>query len=89
MQLNYTSGGATLVVTGAVPVQIISPAITNGQFQFGFNTISNRSYTVQYKDDLTSGNWTFLTNFTGNGSYWQAPPPLPLVPQRFFRVSNP
>jgi len=89
MQLNYTSGGATLVITGAVPVQIISPAITNGQFQFGFNTISNRSYTVQYKDDLTSGNWTFLTNFTGNGSYWQAPPPLPLVPQRFFRVSNP
>jgi hypothetical protein len=33
--------------------------------------------------------WTYLTNFTGDGSYWQAPPPLPLVPQRFFRVSNP
>jgi hypothetical protein len=28
-------------------------------------------------------------NFTGDGSYWQTPPPLPLVPQRFFRVSNP
>jgi hypothetical protein len=89
MQLNYNSGGATLVVTGAVPVQIISPAATNGQFQFGFNTISNRSYTVQYKDDLTSGTWMFLTNFTGDGSYWQAPPPLPLVAQRYFRVSNP
>ena len=89
MQLNYTSGGATLVVTGAVPVQIISPAITNGQFQFGFNTISNRSYTVQYKDDLTSGTWTFLTNFTGDGSYWQAPPLSPLVAQRYFRASNP
>ena len=89
MQLNYTPGGATLVVTGAVPVQIISPAITNGQFQFGFNTISNRSYTVQYKDDLTSGTWTFLTNFTGNGSYWQAPPLSPLVAQRYFRASNP
>ena len=89
MQLNYTSGGATLTITGAVPVQIISPAVTNGQFQFGFNTISNRSYTVQYKDDLTTGTWTFLTNVTGDGSYWQAPPPLPLVPQRYFRVSNP
>ena len=89
LQLNYTSGGATLVVTGAVPVQIISPAVTNGQFQFGFNTISNRSYTVQYKNDLTAGTWTFLTNFTGNGSYWQAPALSPLVPQRFYRVSNP
>ena len=29
MQLNYTSGGATLVVTGAVPVQIISPAMSH------------------------------------------------------------
>jgi hypothetical protein len=89
MQLNYTAGGATLVVTGAVPVQILSPAVTNGQFQFGFNTISNRSYTVQYKDDLTATNWTTLTNFTGTGSYWQVPPLSPLVAHRFFRVSNP
>jgi hypothetical protein len=89
MKLNYTSGGATLTVTGAVPVQIISPVVTNGQFQFGFNTISNRSYTVQYKDDLATSTWTFLTNFIGNGSYWQAPPLSPLVPQRYFRVSNP
>ena len=89
MTLNYTPGGATLVVTGTVPVQIISPAVTNGKFQFGFNTISNRSYTVQYKDDLVSGTWTFLTNFTGDGSYWQAPPLSPLVAQRFYRASNP
>jgi hypothetical protein len=89
MQLNYTAGGATLVVTGAVPVQILSPAVTNGQFQFGFNTITNRSYTVQYKDDLAATNWTTLTNFTGTGSYWQVPPLSPLVAHRFFRVSNP
>ena len=89
MQLNYTPGGATLVVTGAVPVQIISPVVTNGQFQFGFNTISNRSYTVQYKDDLGTGTWTFLTNFTADGSYWQASPLSPLVARRFYRVSNP
>jgi hypothetical protein len=44
---------------------------------------------VQYKNDLTTGTWTFLTNFTGNGSYWQAPPFSPLAPQRYFRVSNP
>jgi hypothetical protein len=89
MSLNYTAGGATLVVTNAVPVQILSPAVSNGQFTFGFNTITNRSYTVQYKDDLTDPTWTLLTNFTGNGSFWQTPPLAPLVAQRFFRVSNP
>jgi hypothetical protein len=70
-------------------VQILSPALTNGQFQFGFNTITGRSYTVQYTDDLPGGNWTTLTNFTGTGSYWQVSPLLPLVAHRFFRVSNP
>ena len=87
--MGYTPYGATLVVTGAVPVQIISPAVTSGQFQFGFNTISNRNDTVQYKDNFASGAWTFLTNFTGNGSSWQPPPLVPVVPQRFYRVGNP
>ena len=89
MTINYTSGGATLVVTGAVPVQMISPLVTNGQFQFGFNTISNRSYTVQSCDNLATGTWTFLTNFIANGAYWQPPPLAPLVAQRYYRVSNP
>ena len=87
--LNYTPGGATLVVTGAVPVQIVSPIVASGGFQFGFNTITNRSYTIQFCDDLTTGNWTFLTNFIGSGTYWQAPPFPPLVQQRYYRVSNP
>ena len=86
--LNYSSGGATLVVTGAVPVGIISPLATNGQFQFGFNTISNRSYTVQYKDDLSGGNWTYFTNFIGTGSYWQISAPN-INAHRYFRVSEP
>jgi hypothetical protein len=89
MTLNYTSGGATLVVTSAVPVQIISPAVTNGQFQFGFNTVTNRSYTVQYTDDLSTGAWTYLTNLTGDGSFWQLPPLAALAAHGFFRVSNP
>jgi hypothetical protein len=89
MAVNYTSGGATLVVTSTVPAQIIPPALTNGQFTFGFNTITNRSYTVQFKNDLSDATWTFLTNFTGDGTLWQLPPSDPLAPQRFFRVSNP
>jgi hypothetical protein len=88
LQLNYNSGGATIVVTGAVPVDILSPLATNGGFQFGFNTISNRSYTVQYKDNLTNASWLFLTNFTGAGGFWGVGWPATNA-QRYFRVSNP
>ncbi len=85
--LGSVTSGATLVVTGTGPVKILAPTVTNGQFQFGFNTISNYTYTVQYEDSLATGTWTTLTNFTGTGSYWQTPL-LPLVAQRYYRVSN-
>ena len=87
-ELGSLTNTASLVVTSNLPVEIIAPLRTNGQFQFGFNTISNYTYSVQYEDSLASGAWTTLTNFTGAGSYWQSPL-LPLVAQRFYRVSNP
>ena len=87
--LNYTSSGATLVVTGAVPAQIQLPQVSAGEFQFAFNTADGQTYTVQYSDDLSAPNWTLYTNFTGNGSLWQVTVPSPLAPHRFFRVSEP
>ncbi|MGD1085587.1 MAG: hypothetical protein ABSA47_12680 [Verrucomicrobiota bacterium] len=87
--LNYTPGGATLVVTNTVPVEILSPALTGGQLQFGFNTVAGRSYTLQYNNDLSSGAWMFLTNFTGTGSAWQFTAPSPPPASQFYRVSNP
>jgi hypothetical protein len=88
MALSYTPSGATLTVTGVTPVQILPPQLLNGQFQFGFNTIAGRGYTIQYEDDLISGVWTTYTNFTGNGAPWRFTV-SPQVPQRFFRVSEP
>ncbi len=89
--LSYGLSGATLVVTGPVPVQILPPAVVAGQFQFGFNTINGRAYSVEYADDLTAGGWTPYTNFIGDGSGLQLslPPPPPLLPRRFFRVIEP
>jgi len=87
--LNYTPGGATLVVTNAVPVEILSPALAGGQLQFGFNTVAGRSYALQYKNDLSSGAWMFLTNFTGTGSAWQFTAPASPSGNQFYRVSNP
>jgi hypothetical protein len=86
--LGSVTSSATLEVSGIAPVQITAPLVTNGQFQFGFGTVSNFSYTVQSEDDPTTGGWTTLSNFTGTGSYWQSPL-LPLAAQRFYRVSIP
>ncbi|MGC9942197.1 MAG: hypothetical protein ABSE48_10200 [Verrucomicrobiota bacterium] len=84
-ELGSVTSGASLAVTGTVPVAILAPTVTNGNFQFGFITVSNYPYSVEYEVDLSSGSWTTLTNFTGSGSYWQSPP-LPLAAQCFYRV---
>jgi len=89
MSIKYIGNGATLVVTGAVPVQILVPETLGGQFQFRLNTVNGQSYTVQYKDDLTANGWTFYTNFTGNGSTMQIEVATPFVAHRFYRVSEP
>lgn len=87
--LNYTSTGAVLVVTGTVPVQILSSQISGGQVQFGFNTIAGRSYTLERKDSLNAAAWSFVTNFLGSGSFWQLALPIGNSPSGFFRVSEP
>jgi hypothetical protein len=89
MTLQYTSGGANVVITGKVPVQIISPQYTNGQFQFGFNTISNRNYLVQYTASLAPTNWLPFTNFTANGSFYLLTDTNSSSPQGFYRVIEP
>ena len=65
-------------------VTISGPA---DSIQFGFNTVPNYPYIVQYEDSPVAGAWTTLTNFTGTGEYWQSPL-LPVVPQRFYWVNN-
>jgi hypothetical protein len=38
---------------------------------------------------LTTTNWTFYTNITGNGSIYQFATPVTNIPRRFFRVGSP
>lgn len=89
ISVNYSNTGVFLAVTGAVPVQILSPNLSAGTFNFGFNTITGRSYTVQSTTNLTNPNWILFTNFTGNGSLKQLALSVTSAAQRFFRVSNP
>ena len=58
-------------------------------FNFGLQSVSNQSYTIQRNDDLATANWIFYTNFTGNGSLMQVLTPVTNAPHRFFRVREP
>ena len=67
----------------------ILPQGSGAGFNFGFQSVSNQSYTIQRNDDLTTANWIFYTNFTGNGSLMQLVAPVTNTPHRFFRVRQP
>jgi hypothetical protein len=87
--LEYSSTGVSLVVTGALPVLITSPALSGTNFRLSFNTLNNQSYTVERNDNLGTTNWVFQTNFFGNGSLMQVVVPVTNATQRFFRVRQP
>jgi uncharacterized delta-60 repeat protein len=90
ISVNYNNNGAFLLVSGAVPVQILTPQLTGSSFFFQFPTASGQSYTVQRNDDLTTTNWIFYTNIIGSGSVFQFQTPVTTTPaQRFFRISEP
>jgi hypothetical protein len=89
MSVTYSNTGVFLVVTSTLPVDISQPQIVGTNLTFGFGTISNQSYTVQQNTDLTTTNWTFYTNFIGNGSFFQLITPVTNIPELFFRVRQP
>jgi len=88
LSVSYSNTGAFLIVTGVVPVQILTPAMSGADFSFGFHTVSGRSYTVQSSPSLSNPTWTPFTNFTGDGSLWQFATPA-AGPAAFFRVDEP
>jgi hypothetical protein len=89
ISVTYSNNGVFLVVTGAVPAQLTLPEVTGADFTFGFGTVSNQSYTIQQNADLSATNWTFYTNFIGDGSFFQLITPSASPPQNFFRVRQP
>ena len=46
ISVNYSNSGVFLVVTGAMPAQLVSPALSGNNLTFSFATVSNQSYTV-------------------------------------------
>ena len=82
---SVTSSVVTLTVV--IPPSINAPTIlTNGQFQFSFDTVNSVNYAVQYSTNLTQ--WLLLATSGGTGE------PLTVIDpnttdgqQRFYRIS--
>jgi hypothetical protein len=56
------------------------------QFEFSWDTVPNRLYAIEYKNDLNEPEWKPLANTIGLGnteSFVQAPS----APTRFYRIS--
>ena len=73
-----------------VPSVVITNVMQSGAtFSFGFQTYIGQSYTVQTNGDLTTTNWNFFLNTTGDGTIKQFFTPDRSTPQLFFRVREP
>jgi hypothetical protein len=70
-------------------VQIISPQVSGGTFQFSFQSANGQSYTLYYNNSVATTNWLPYTNVTGNGATLQLSVPVTNSSQRFFRISQP
>jgi hypothetical protein len=83
LQITYT-------LPPAAPPVITDPALTNGLIRFAFLAQSNRTYTVQARDTLTSGSWTAVTNFPAQPAdallFFTSPA---TGPERYFRIATP
>ena len=65
---------------------IFAPAKTGNSFIFSFQTEPGKTYTVQYVDSLTAGDWQNLLNVTADGSARTVTNSAPGVDLRFYRL---
>ncbi len=73
----------TIFVTNA-PC-LTSVAVTNGNFGMSWSAVSNRSYRVQWKQQMTDTNWTDQTDFTASTNSVSFTASAAQT-QRFYRV---
>jgi len=82
----YVSGTLTVTNAGAL-FEITSITVLNGVATITWNSVSNQSYVLLYKDDLTSANWVEVpTTIVATNSSASTTNLLNGVPQRFYRV---
>jgi hypothetical protein len=65
--VSMTDGGHYACCDGVLEPAIVDPKIQPANFSFSFQTVSNQTYDVQYKNSLTDALWLNLQTFQGDG----------------------
>jgi hypothetical protein len=86
LQLTYQQGCSDGGGACTIPV-ISSPSLTGTALTFSFETISGRTYLVQYKASLDDTNWQVLQTIPGDGSIKTVTNSTTTAAQRYFRLS--
>jgi len=93
--LAATGAGGTNTVTRMAyilvsdPPLILPPVLSGGDFTFSFETISEMTYAVEFKDSLDDPGWQLLRTLSGDGTLQVITNSATLSGQRFFRVRSP
>jgi PKD repeat protein len=66
---------------------ILSPVLSGTNFVFSFQTISGKTYLVEYMNTLGGTNWLILQTNIGDGNIQSVVTPATAPPQRFYRLS--
>lgn len=64
---------------------LVNAAVNTNQFTFVINTVSGRTYVVEYKTNLLDSTWQFLENISGNGNQQIISVPISSASQSFYR----
>jgi hypothetical protein len=67
-------------------------AVANGQVQFYFTAVSNKTYSVEYRDAIARAGWSNLVSLDSlltNRVVWVTNGIPPAVLNRFYRVKTP
>jgi hypothetical protein len=78
----------TVIVTGSAPALVIqSITVSNGIVTIKWNSVSNLSYRLQYKQNLADSTWSnVVPDVTATGSIVIATNGVNNSTQQFFRV---
>lgn len=89
-----TAGGGFLGVfelaalrKAALPVTLLAPRVTSGEFRFDFDSLVGTSYLIQYKNSLGDPAWQDLRSETGDGTRKTVSDPVGAGP-RFYRIQS-
>jgi hypothetical protein len=68
----------------------VAKTVTPGQYAITFTAIAGKTYTVRYKDDMSSATWTTLQQVSAQVSDTvMTINDTPGVPKRFYQIVTP